>query len=272
MADLPASTIAVVQNNGGTLSETVLSHFTHMTSGASLTPLMWILLAELLLLGIGGSLYAIRLVRLRRKQMIAAITQMIELYTRGKEHRRELRQQQLEDRFHLSPEKAAQANLQLLENEQAFLSGLTHTLCHWDMRRLSRIHIEFGQFNEDQLIALASVLKPSATVAAPQDNNTENDEVTPSESPDLGNEDIDLIITDSNEMELLFGEEEHADQSEDMMLMLEDDIDNVMDKSSPKVTGESGALILDLPEDEQGGFKRRDRLSQSDVEPPESKI
>ncbi|QFY43879.1 hypothetical protein F6R98_15615 [Candidatus Methylospira mobilis] len=271
MADLPASTIAVVQNNSGTLSETVLSYFTHLTSGTSLTPLMWILLTELLLLGIGGSLYAIRLVRLRRKQIISAVSQMIELYTRGKDTRRELRQQQIEDLFHFSPEKAAQASLQLLENEQAFLSSLTHTLSHWDMRRLSRIHIEFGQFNEEQLIALASMLKPSTSVDAPQDNKTENDGVTSLENPGLGNEDIDLVIPDSNEMELLFGEEEHDDQPEDMMLMLDDDIENVMDKSPQKITGDSGALVLDLPEDEQGGFNRRDRLSQSVTEPPASK-
>jgi hypothetical protein len=200
MAELPANTVAVVDSNSSALGDIAHSIATFLPIGVNLTPISWILLAELLVLGLAGSLFAIRLVQRRRKLMIDAISQMVEHYARRKNAYLELQQKQLEEQFQLSPEKAAQASRQLQENEQAFLSVLTKTLTHWDMRRLSHMHLELEQLSREQLITLASVQGLATAVAAtptdeqdiPSPYEESNEESSPDayEQPEIKQEQV----------------------------------------------------------------------------------
>lgn len=200
MADLPASTAAVVDNNASSLGDLVQTTLTQLTIGVNLTPLSWILLAELLILGVVASIYAVRLVQRRRKELIDAISQMIEHYTRRMDGYGELQQKYLEEQFHLDPEKAALASNRMLQNQQAFLRSLTQALTNWDMQRLSRIHMEVEQLNHDQLTTIAT----SMGLAVPTEAKEEDDYFDEPEyqSPALPDEESDELLITETEPEL----------------------------------------------------------------------
>jgi hypothetical protein len=265
MSDLPSSTVTAIGNNSSALSDTAQSAIAKLTFGINLTPLIWILLAEFLVLAIAGGIYAIGRARHRRKLMINALSQMSEHYTRDKNTRMELQQKQFEEQFHLSPEKAGQLSRQLLENEQTFLSTLMRTLTHWDMRRLSKIHLELDQINRNQLTALASaqetiepvtVVTPIAPDAAIE---VENDSAT-TQQEELGGDDeeIDLQIPHSNLQTQFVNEQENSDLIEKTYpdptpktgLILDEHIEREINANRQTGNMDSGALILDLPEDD----------------------
>jgi hypothetical protein len=255
MADLPANTMAVVENNSSALNDIAQSSITHMTFGVNLMPLSWILLAEVLVLGIVGSIFAIRLVQRRKKQMINAVSQMIGQYSREKNTRMALNQKMLEEQFQLSPEKAAQASRQLQENELSFLSTLTRALTFWDMQRLSRIHLELKQINDEQFSTLASAAQELALqYTTQQDATKDNDDGIHTRNPDLSHEEIDLFFANEKE-EITMTETQPSRSAKAGPLLFDDNIGDELVKIGDKDKADS-ELVFDLPGEEQADSRK----------------
>ena len=179
-----------------------------------MTPLIWILLGELLLVSLSVSTFYFMTLRKRRKRLLEAMDSLLQQFQQAEPVRLQQLQIQLETTYRVKGDSLTRLSQKLLAEEKSFIRSLLQALITRDTAALAHLHEFLQRLMDTQIKTIADALQSVATAdkpseigiletemsaSAPEYRDTEDEEsLPPLIDPNAG--DIPLLVDEAAEL------------------------------------------------------------------------